>query len=64
MDNQKKDDFQFGMALLYSLTSPEDLSNHTVDNEVMQFIRHFLEHRTNNNVDRVEEAMVEICKYI
>lgn len=61
--NIPEDDFPFALALLLSLANPEEVSNHTVSTNVMDFILDLLHYRTNNNKNRVETALDSIREY-
>lgn len=64
MQNMPEDDFPFSLAVLLSLTNPEDVSNHKISNNVIEFIRDLLHYRTQSDNSRVKAALISISKYI
>lgn len=62
--NQQEDDNAFALAILLSITSPEEVLNNTIiGNEAMDFICDLLRHRTNKNENRVKGAVDAIHEY-
>lgn len=62
--NVAEDDIPFALATLFSLTSPEELSAGKISEDVLKFIRELLQHRTNNDENRIEAAVDGMRKYI
>lgn len=60
---QSKNDYRFALAILLSLTNPDEISNGTVSDNVMQFIMDLLQLRTNGDITRFEQGINAVQKY-
>lgn len=63
LQNPSQNDYPFALAILLSLTSPDDISKNMVSDDVMEFITDLLRLRTINNQYRIDATVHAIREY-
>lgn len=63
LQNPSQNDYPFALAILLSLTSPDDISKNMVSDDVMELITDLLRLRTINNQYRIDATVHAIREY-